>query len=712
MKKPRTPFPDIGLLCKVIAGTMGLTARESATATTFSIARPRSGMFHIEVPTRFVPRPTMPDVEFDAVLDILRGGLCHEAAGHGRHTDFEFGEKWMPNVDHFTRTLANIIEDRRIEDAASMVYPGARSILAKMVVQLEDRGFLGKGEPSSPASAITQTINRTLRTEARQPLNPEQTAVAVAACHNIIGPTLTDQILEVARDGATCAGASTKTASRAAEKIVDMLRQAFHQQQEQQQQQGEESGDGSEESGDGSDSGSGEGAEGKPDADQGKGDAEGQPEGNSEGDSKDATDGQPKGKSKAESKDKSKGESEGESKGQSKEESDGDANGDSREAGGKKAGPKDQSDEASGKGSTETSDGDTHGSDAKGDAGGKPDTGPDGKAEGDNAEKSNSPTGGDSGGEVDGDAQAGGAPGDGGGPVSGVINAPPPEPMDAEAIAKALADNQVVGDLAELLKGALASLLETRHQSVNDLTVHRVNSGDFKPSKDQASLATRLRSRLADHLRSRVEEEDPDESERGFIAPGRLVDAMLGDPRLFEEDGAEGEGLNTAVQILVDASGSMRGEPADSALAALYACGSALGTYELQGVKFGVASFNSELYVLKGFTDPWPRTKGMLARYSPFGGTYTPQAIRTLLPELCLRREKRKILLLITDGDVGADALAPILEVGRRNRSGKVEFRALLIGASLSADAFDKVGAAQPGGDLQRAIFDTLKDCF
>lgn len=663
-------FPDIGLFSKVLAGTFGAVAREVPSASTFSIYEDQ-GILHIEVPTRFTPKPGMDETTTSRLVAILRGGLCHEAVGHGRHTDFKWGEKWLKSLTAdvaFVKSLANICEDRRIEDASALCYPGARRILAEMAEALDAEGFFGKGVPVGPAKAITQAISRVLRTEGGQALNPEQTTLALDACQAMLGASLTEQILATARNGATCTNASTMTTAKAAEEIAALLRNAQQQQQESEP----------------------ENAEG------GSGDGQANPEQGDQGQSGD---------------DQDDAESQGQT-GDDEAEGDGKQPGDTAPEQGNgeepaKGKPQQGNAEPEGQqdGSGDDSKGEpTEGQPNQGDeqSGSKSDDQPD-----DGASNSRPHHGGA---DAEGDPSDG--PSQGGKHSTSSGKSPTQEPVDAEAIANALTDPTVQGDLAELIGNVLSQMMETKHQTITDMGVSKADPGEFRPDAAQASLATRLRSRLAEHLRSRVEDEENEESEHGALVGTRLVDAILGDPRVFEEEGAEGEGVNTAIEILVDESGSMSGGPAESALAALYACGAALGSYEMQGVKFALSSFNSRLRRLKEFHEPWVRTKGTLNSYIPAGGTHTPQAIRTVLPALCARREKRKILFLITDGDVGDAYLPPIFDVGRRNKTGKVEFRALLIGEGMNSTAFDKVGSALPGGDLQRAIFETLKDCF
>ncbi|MCX7173895.1 MAG: hypothetical protein NT159_08210 [Proteobacteria bacterium] len=617
----REQFPDLGLMCKILADTFGAIAHESPNAQTFSIYK-KDGVLHTTIPTRFMPRPGISAERHERLLQILRGGLCHENVGHGRHTDFDFGDAWMQKLRKnqtaqlaFIKAVANIGEDRRIEDACGRVYPGAKRLLSEMVGALDAEGFFGKGQPAGMASAITQMFNRVLRTEAGQPLDPRQTKTAAMMVRDALGDELTERIMGIVRNGATGLNASTQTTCKAAEDVAAILAQAAQEQRDQEEEDG----------------GGGQGddhPEDPPEQQQGQGQkGEGQQEDSSQTGN-----------------DPSPGDEAGEQ--------------------GSSAGPQGGAGQSEGEGVSGPSQGDPE-------EGGEPAKG-----------------------------KSGGGKGSGGN-------------VDADAIDAALNDKAVQGDLADVISKALGGLTTTNHSSVSDLPEHKACVGHFRPDSVQASLAARLRSRLAEHLRSRVEDEDGSETDHGLLVPSRIVDGLLGDRMIFEEEGAEGEGLNTAMEVLVDCSGSMSGLEEASALAALYACGAALGSYEMQGVAFAIHSFNERLTTLKEFNEPWMKRKGALEAYCSGGSTKTPHAIRTVLPALCKRREKRKILFLITDGDTGVDAiLAPILEVGRRNRAGRVEFRVLLIGTRVNATCFDQVAYAAPGEDLQKAIFGTLKACL
>lgn len=74
--------------------------------------------------------PAMPLDPDEEVLALARGFLDHEAA-HIRHTDFDALHN--AKMDAFTHSIWNSIEDWRVENALSRVFPGCRSHFAWLI---------------------------------------------------------------------------------------------------------------------------------------------------------------------------------------------------------------------------------------------------------------------------------------------------------------------------------------------------------------------------------------------------------------------------------------------------------------------------------------------------------------------------------------------------------------------------------------------------
>lgn len=148
---------------------------------------------------------------------------------------------------------------------------------------------------------------------------------------------------------------------------------------------------------------------------------------------------------------------------------------------------------------------------------------------------------------------------------------------------------------------------------------------------------------------------------------GRRIDARrigrseAGEQRLFRREAA-GRTTDSAVQILVDRSGSMgtcRGRdracaarPIEVARAACYATARALK--DLPGVAAAAAAFpghaEGEIAVLARFDERVDRQKARFASLEAGGGTPLAEAMLWAAGELLGRRAARRVLLVATDG--------------------------------------------------------------
>lgn len=217
-----------------------------------------------------------------------------------------------------------------------------------------------------------------------------------------------------------------------------------------------------------------------------------------------------------------------------------------------------------------------------------------------------------------------------------------PTPLDTQAIKPSEFDR------GDLLKGQIPSQTYGKEIDCDKAFIR----GPFTPSGESKAAAQRLKSGLAQRLLAIVEDEDDDLVESGSLASHRLVDAKMGDRYVFAEPGKPGERLDTAFSILIDMSGSMSGVSDDACLAATWAIGDTLNGYSGMGLSFTVSSFNGRLYEMKDWNEPWKRGES-LSSYRAGGGTDTYRAVKNRLEHLVKRSEARKVLYLITDGDIG-----------------------------------------------------------
>lgn len=294
---------------------------------------------------------------------------------------------------------------------------------------------------------------------------------------------------------------------------------------------------------------------------------------------------------------------------------------------------------------------------------------------------------------------------------SDVSSMPTSEQSSAAARALVASSEEIgktdIGEMVSEVMGAGAGQGRTE----NSVRLDRRFPATFVATATASNLTTRLRSQMEVLLQSRVDDEDPDMEEHGRLNPRLLARARLGDKRVFQIEGDEGEGLSSAIHILVDGSGSMNDfGNKDAAAAIIYALSSAMASYESQGVRFALSSFNGNLMDLKRFEDPWVKAKNWIGNYGASGGTMFTGAVRALIPELSGRKERRKTLFVITDGDTGISGEnRKVCQIARKEG---IDVDVLCVGDNSPTDqgfrSVTSVSANDPVS-LQKAIFATLK---
>jgi hypothetical protein len=135
-----------------------------------------------------------------------------------------------------------------------------------------------------------------------------------------------------------------------------------------------------------------------------------------------------------------------------------------------------------------------------------------------------------------------------------------------------------------------------------------------------------------------------------------------------------------------------------------------LNGYRGMGLSFSVSSFDDELYLLKDWEGPWENGKS-LSSYTPGGGTETYSAIANRLSDMVNRRETRKILFLVTDGDLGADGIEPLVSTARTMNT---ELVVMMIGDPNDrpdAPYLDRFSIVKPGA-IASQMMHTVADLF
>jgi cobalamin biosynthesis protein CobT len=180
----------------------------------------------------------------------------------------------------------------------------------------------------------------------------------------------------------------------------------------------------------------------------------------------------------------------------------------------------------------------------------------------------------------------------------------------------------------------------------------------------QASMA--LRTRLQGLLQTKVLSR-ASSGRRGRLDTGQLHRLAVSDPRVFRVK-AERAGIDTAVHILLDCSGSMV-RRIHLACQACYAVASAL---EAARINVAVTAFPGAQLPNGSYT-----TVSSIIRHGqkvhttldlgPAGGTPMGESLWRVMQDMLPLKEKRKLILIITDGDPDSvDCATQAIEQGRR----------------------------------------------
>ena len=161
----------------------------------------------------------------------------------------------------------------------------------------------------------------------------------------------------------------------------------------------------------------------------------------------------------------------------------------------------------------------------------------------------------------------------------------------------------------------------------------------------QASIA--LRTRLQGFLQAQTQRRCSI-GRRGTLHANSLHRLQVGNARVFQK-GSVQLGLNTAVHILLDVSGSMAGAPINLANRACFAVATALS--HIRGVNPAVTAFpavseTNSVFPIMRHGQPLPDMFDIRAS----GGTPLAGALWWVLQTMLHLKEQRKMILIITDG--------------------------------------------------------------
>lgn len=242
--------------------------------------------------------------------------------------------------------------------------------------------------------------------------------------------------------------------------------------------------------------------------------------------------------------------------------------------------------------------------------------------------------------------------------------------------------------------------------SVSPMTKAKLPLGlDPKTLSDVKSASNATKQRVVSLLEAKARTKVIHRSSGPAINPKRITRVISGDFTIFDKK-TIGIKQNTAIQILLDISGSMSG--GNDILAAQAGLSVALALDNVKGLNSAVAAFPYQNSVLE-LTSFSERTSGTTKRYTNAianGGTPMSEAILTVAYDLLNQPNDRKLLLVITDG-LPNNVLSCEQVIQSVSDMG-IEFIGLGIGQVLPA--FFKVSKSISSiNELPSAMFEILK---
>ena len=213
--------------------------------------------------------------------------------------------------------------------------------------------------------------------------------------------------------------------------------------------------------------------------------------------------------------------------------------------------------------------------------------------------------------------------------------------------------------------------------------------------------SARMRSRLSAHLQTQLRKKQYTAREGRRFDTRNLSRMATGDTRVFLKRD-ENKGLDTAVYILLDRSGSMR---STMELAMQSALATMLALAGTTGVVSACTEFPSITRLTK-FGESIHTTKH---RYVPYVTGCTPlaEALVVAAQDLGTRREARKLVITITDGDPDNPDLAR--KITKQLSNSGVEMLGLGIGGDYLRHIFPESESIECVDELAAAVFRLLE---
>jgi uncharacterized protein YegL len=241
-----------------------------------------------------------------------------------------------------------------------------------------------------------------------------------------------------------------------------------------------------------------------------------------------------------------------------------------------------------------------------------------------------------------------------------------------------------------------------------------VSEVKIRPRFGEAEVARLIANRLSTKLAAALEEDlriKPRPARRGKrILGNKICNAITGDVRIYRAE-ARKRIPNAAIQLLLDRSESMNGIVSGNVTRIQLARRAALGlacTLDMfSHIGFAAAAFPAEedkIIDLQKFDQTARSCAGLYGGLSATGGTPLANALMRAAQRLSTRKEDRKIIIVISDGEPNEkDAVRKVVK--RCERSG-FEMYGLSIENNALSNFIDRTAVLTDGAYLPEALFD------
>jgi len=279
------------------------------------------------------------------------------------------------------------------------------------------------------------------------------------------------------------------------------------------------------------------------------------------------------------------------------------------------------------------------------------------------------------------------------------------------------AESDLPQDLSDALREALQEAAYAS-SSTQMAQAHdpRVKGREASLMSESSGATAQLRARLANLVQAQSWNRMETRRTGRVLDTRKLHRASTGDDRIFLKRNTQ-VAPNTAIQILLDRSGSMGCKPSDSSLSRIEVgqravLASALAMESIPGTAIQTAAFpygSHDVLMLTPFGQSIQQTSSAY-RVGCDGGTPMAEAMLWAGHELLKRTEPRKILLVATDGD--PDNVDAVLELVERFQGSGIEVYALGIQSEKGARLFPNHRVVQNLPDLPAAMIGMLQDAL